>query len=70
MRPPEELAAFVAASRRAQGLPRHVIDPEALRQVAVLLAGKNDETGLVGAGSVKVLNVVTDRRLRGGRHEV
>lgn len=36
---PDELAAWVARSRQAQGLPVKVRDPAALRTVVVLVTG-------------------------------
>lgn len=41
----EEVAAFVAASCRAQGVPVKVTDPLVLGEVAVLLGGRGRADG-------------------------
>lgn len=47
---PDELAAWVARSRAAQGLPEKVTDPAALRQVAVLVSGRSGNSGVPPEG--------------------
>lgn len=46
---PEQLAAWVARSRAAQGLAEKVTDPAAVRQVVVLVSGRS----ATGAGPVE-----------------
>lgn len=48
---PEQLVAWVARSRAAQGLPVKVTDPAAVHQVVVLISGRSGSgVGPAGGG--------------------
>ena len=55
-----DVAAFVAESRAAQGLPPRVNDPKVLRHVARLLTVPDNENG-PGSGRPGPSSIVTDR---------
>lgn len=48
-----EVAAWVAATRAAQGLPAGVEDPAAVRAVVALLGGQAPADGLTRSGSLR-----------------
>jgi hypothetical protein len=59
---PEQLAAWVARSRAAQGLSVKVTDPAAVRQVVVLVRGRSGS----GVGPLGVAPTTTPLERAGG----
>ena len=62
----EEVMIWLEASCAAQGIPLHVVDRAALKQVSVLLG--MDSEGLEGADAVSTSSARAERARRTARH--